>query len=340
MKEKNKKSKWYNSNLLFSHNAFCNFVMSSRGPGKTYDGKDRMINNFLEKGEESVYIRRTDTEIKDVKDTFWADIKNKYPNHEFTVEGYEGFIDGKVAVYFIPLSTSLKKKSKPLPNVTLIMYDEYVVPQGTNMRYLKDEMFFFFELLFSIIRDRDNVKVYICANAISYVNPFFTYYQIEPDPKKRFQKFNDNTICLELFKSDTYKEEILKTGFGKFIKNTPYSNYALDNEVYEDKEDFIKPNRSGNYAWVSAFKSNKYEIGVWLSLETGEYYIDNKIEKNSKDKFAIKATDVEVGYTYIRSVTIRNWRIRNVKQAYGQGNLYFANQEVKRFFQDYVINFL
>ena len=142
-----KESKWYNPNRLFSHNAFINFVMSPRGNGKSYSAKEKIIKNYLKDGSQSVYVRRTKVEIDEVKDTYWNDIQEAYPNLEFKVEGDIGYINNDIVVYFIPLSTSTNKKSASYPKVKLIVFDEYIITKTTYNRYLKNEMTLFLDLI-------------------------------------------------------------------------------------------------------------------------------------------------------------------------------------------------
>lgn len=330
------KSKYYDSTRLFSHNSLTNFVMSPRGNGKTYDGKKRMIKNFIEKGEQGVYIRRTDTELKACKNEFFNDISDIFPEHEFKVEGYMGLIDGEVAIYFVALSTSNNMRSRALPKVTLIMYDEYIVPRGK--RYLPNEMYTFLELIFTIGRLRSNYKVYICANAISYVNPFFSYYNILPDSDKRFQKFKNNTVCLELFTSEIYQEEFMETPFGKMIEGTPYCAYSVGNEVYEDTDDFIIPKgRSripGKFIFVASFKTEGTEIGVWTNETRTFYFCDKTIDKSSKNRFFIKNYDSEEGLISVEKNKTKNEKIIAVKISFIQSKLWYENQEIKRFMQE------
>lgn len=181
---------YYSSDELLSRQSQINFIMGERGNGKSFDAKKRMINNFLKKGEQSVYIRRRKTDIEEVKEFFFEDIKEFYPNHEFTVDGMFGKINGEVAIIMIPLSTSMKKKSTPFPKVTLIVFDEYIEPSFKYPNYLKNDMFYLLELMNTITRKRDNWKLLVIGNSISYVNPLFSFYNISiQDSQQRFHSF-------------------------------------------------------------------------------------------------------------------------------------------------------
>lgn len=334
------KSKYYSPKLLFSHNSLISFVMSNRGGGKTYAGKTYMIENYKKTGKQSVYVRRTVEELKKAKKTFFNSMLEKYKDDEFKVEGNIGYINGEVLVYFIALSTSITDKSIEVPKVNFIMFDEYIIPMKSYVRYVPDEAFTFLEMINTIGRDRDDYRVYICGNSISYVNPLFTYFNIEPDSSKQFQKFKNNMICLELYTNELYQEEIMNTKFGRLIEGTSYCDYAVYNNVYEDTEDFIHPRDGKEYRFISAFKTNDYEIGVWLDVTKNVFFCDNKVDPSSKNKYTLRNTESEKGYKNISSDRNTSWRVRDVKTRFINGELYFINQEVKRFFQNEVIRFL
>ena len=60
------KNIYYNMNKLMSYNALYSFCMGERGLGKTYAGKKKMIELWKRKRKQSVYTRRTVTEIDNV----------------------------------------------------------------------------------------------------------------------------------------------------------------------------------------------------------------------------------------------------------------------------------
>ena len=79
---------------MYSHDCMINFVFGGRGLGKSFAFKRKAINNFLRKGEQTIYLRRTQTELDLVKKTYFNDIKDYYEGVDFYVNGNEGFING------------------------------------------------------------------------------------------------------------------------------------------------------------------------------------------------------------------------------------------------------
>lgn len=326
---------WYSYQKLLSQNCFLNIIMSPRGNGKSYGAKKLMIDNFIKKGKQSVYIRRTQTELDGMKMTFFADIADKYPNIDFEVKGNIGYINKEEAIFFIALSTSLSKKSSAYPKVTSIFFDEYVIATGASTRYLKNEMFIFFELLETIFRKKNtpDMRVVLMANAVSYVNPLFTFYNIEPDPKLRFQKFHNKSICLELFTDETFMEEKKSTRMGQLIKGTSYANYAIGNVAYEDNSDYIMKKREGTrWEYIATLRTENRSIAVWADLYNGMFHIDENVNlQSTTHNYTMTSEDVAEGFLNIK-VGRDNWRIRQLKRAYHTGNLYYVNQDIKKFF--------
>ena len=334
---------WYSYQNLLSQNCFLNFVMSPRGNGKSYGAKKIMIDNFIKKGKQSVYVRRTQTELDGMKMTFFADIAEQYPDNEFEVVGDVGYIDGEEAIFFIALSTSLKKKSSAYPKVTSIFFDEYVIAQGASTRYLKNEMFIFFELLETIFRKRNtpDMRIVLMANAVSFVNPLFTFYNIEPNPKLRFQKFHNKSICLELFTDSTFMEEKKNTRMGQLIKGTSYANYAIGNVAYEDNDDFLMKKREGTrWEYLMTLKTEGRAVAVWADLYQNIFHIDDNVNlQSTTHNYTLTSDDIEQGFINIKSGR-DNWRVKHLKRAHMESNLYYVNQDIKKFFNLTIIKYL
>lgn len=331
--------KWYSPNRLLSHNAFINFVMSPRGNGKSYSAKKLIIKNYLKDGSQAVYVRRTKVEIDEVKDTYWNDIGEEYPDLDFKVEGYIGYINGDEVVHFIPLSTSTNKKSASYPKVKWIIFDEYIITKTTYNRYLKNEMTLLLDLIETVGRAR-NIRVLLMANSVSFVNPLFSFFDIVPKEGQRFSKYKDGLICVEQFTSHVFMEEKKKTPFGRLIEGTNYSKYAIENEVLEDTNDFIKEREGAKYKFLACFKYEDFKIGVWENVENNELFCDERIDEDNVNKFAMLLEELEEGYLYYKGYRNVNLRIIKIKKSAIQGNLYFCSQEIKKIMQDRVIPYL
>ena len=89
---------WYDVNKTLSYNCLFNFVVGPRGVGKTYSCKRRVIKDFITKGQQFIYLRRYETEIKSSQiDLFFDDIQHEFQDHALAVKKKCFYIDGKLA---------------------------------------------------------------------------------------------------------------------------------------------------------------------------------------------------------------------------------------------------
>lgn len=331
---------YYSSDELFSRQSKINFIMGERGNGKSFDAKKRMINNFLKKGEQSVYVRRRKTDIDEMKDKFFDDIFEFYPDVEFKVEGMYGYINGELAIIMVALSTSVKKKSTPFPRVTLIVFDEYIEPRNKFPNYLKDEMFTLWELIRTIVRMRENWRMMIIGNAISYVNPFFTYYNIQiRDNKKRFHPFKKKKdgskylITIELTETPDYREKFAETDLAELLEGTSYGDYSMNAVAYEDNNSFILPLRTGIHVPICSLYYQGNKIGVWYNQE-GNVYCDDTLDPSLQRNYSILPEEITEGYLGVKSMS--KWENREIHNSFIEGNMYFKNQEIKKLMQEII----
>ena len=321
---------YYNSNELFSHNAFINFVMGVRGGGKSFDAKDRAIRNFLKNKKQCVYIRRTRTEIDLVKKTYFNDIQFKYPDVEFKVEGDVGFINGEIGIIFLPLSVSSNFKSSSYPDVNLIVFDEYVIAESVNKRYLKNEMVLLLELVETIFRMREG-KILFLGNAISYTNPLFTFFNIDiSDTNKRFHKFKNGLIVVEIANNSEYITEKSKTNFFKLLEGTNYLQYAFNNIALEDDYSYIINKRPKRLDFIFTLRYNKNVFSIWLTKDT-KLYIDDIILPNSNKKYGVTNEDICEGYINYKNENCQYY-CKILKQYFFNNELYFKNITIKKEF--------
>ena len=96
---------FWNINNSVSYNALFNFIIGNRGIRKTYGMKNYVINKFIKKGEQFIYLRRYKTEIKRIN-TFFDDMSKNFPETDFKVQGKNFYINNKLAGYAISLSNS------------------------------------------------------------------------------------------------------------------------------------------------------------------------------------------------------------------------------------------
>lgn len=192
-KQKEDNTQYYDISRILKENALYNIIIGERSNGKTYQAHKIMIDNFIEKGEQGAIIRRWDEDMigKRGKATFDGIVKSKYVEKKskgkwthvkyFSKMWYlmRYVINGKGEkevvtseepfCYGFSLNTSEHDKSSNYDGVTTIVFDEFI----TRGIYLPDEFVVFQNTLSTIIRQRDNVKIFMLGNTVNKFCPYF-----------------------------------------------------------------------------------------------------------------------------------------------------------------------
>lgn len=323
---------WYDRAPLCSRNALWNFCLGARGVGKTFNFK----NWAMHKEEQTVWVRRTKEDINEMTANnclkFLSDLRAEGALDDiekFDEEGLSNIalidgslcIDGIPKIFFVSLSTSRRKKSNNYRDVDIMVYDEFLERNPTD--YLKKEIDLFLELYETVNRlrlDRREVRVFFLANAISFVNPYFSYFNILPF-EERFKFFNDNQICVENYRNDKFVEMKNNTKFGKLIKGTDYASYAIENKVWQDDNAYVQ-NRPKDTKFVCTLHINDLFVGVWINNDG--MWISRAHNKQGfiyGVKFKCKGAEVPMRFSA--------FPLREIKEFFQYGLLYFEDTVIK-----------
>lgn len=187
---KKAKNTYYSLDNILSKNADYNIIFGERSNGKTYAALLYGLTRFISTGEQMCYIRRwrEDLRGKRAESLFSGHVANGVIS-KLTKGQYNSvfYISGKwfLALYddekgkYKPcekpfcfgfcLSEQEHEKSTSYPNITTVIFDEFL----TRKYYLPDEFLLYMNLLSTIIRNRDNVKVFMLGNTVNKFCPYF-----------------------------------------------------------------------------------------------------------------------------------------------------------------------
>lgn len=313
---------YWDYNKTMTYNALFNFIIGNRGGGKTYGAKKFAINRFLKKGEQFMYVRRYKEELKKKKQ-FFNDIAQEFPEHEFKVDNFEAIIDKETAGYFMPLSTSKIEKSVSFPEVTTIIYDEFILDKGTY-HYLRDEVTHFLDLFETVARNRDNVRVLFLSNAITVTNPYFLYFNIHMPKAGKFFNFDKKrNILVELVQNEKFIEMKKNTRFGQLIAGTEYGNYAIENTFLRDDDSFVEK-KTGRCAFMLGYSYKGKKYGIWKSLDTAKIYVSYDTQEV---QFALTLKDMSVDRVLFTKLSKTPFWF--MERAFKVAELYFEDINIK-----------
>lgn len=188
------KEKHYTLDNIKKRNASINMIIGEKSNGKTYACKLEILKQYFAGNGKGAYIRRTDEDFKRGRaDRIFADmVKNKdgiseveklskgqYNFIKFSVNGW--YLGNKYVTidkkgeyvekidyqsepfcYAFSINNAEHTNGQSFLEITTIFFDEFT----TKKTYLSEEFEQYNILLSNIIRNRDNVTIYMCGNTV------------------------------------------------------------------------------------------------------------------------------------------------------------------------------
>ena len=164
--------------------------IGERSNGKTYSALSYALDRYVAERERFAYVRRLSESIrlKYMRELFNGNAKTGDLSRHLNQMGYDGIRfwsscfwatyrdeKNKIATidepmgYTFSINTWETSKGASFPDVTTIIFDEFL----TRQYYLPNEPALFENLVSSIVRERDNAKVIMLANTVSWTAPYF-----------------------------------------------------------------------------------------------------------------------------------------------------------------------
>lgn len=194
MASKRKHSQYYSLNEILKKECQYNIIIGERSNGKTYATLKHCLSMYAKYGYQTAYIRRmtedfrgkrgvelftalsANNEIEKVTDGRWNSIYYyssrwylcRYgKNAKGIVEKLEQ--DSQPFMYAFALSAMEHDKGSGYPMIKQIVFDEFI----SRIGYLNDEFMLYMNTLSTIIRQRNDVTIFMLANTVNKFCPYF-----------------------------------------------------------------------------------------------------------------------------------------------------------------------
>ena len=191
-----KREQYYSLNAILEKAPDAKYyvIFGERSNGKTFSVLEYGIDKYLKNRDQLGIIRRYKEDFlgNNAQSMFNAFIDNEkrgniiekkskgvfnsvlYKNRAWYFRhidenGETDKIDDTPFAYRFALTDVEHGKSISYPRITTIFFDEFL----TREYYLQDEFITFSNVLSTIIRDRDNVKIFMAGNTINKYSPYF-----------------------------------------------------------------------------------------------------------------------------------------------------------------------
>lgn len=193
VKSERSEQEHYDIQPILKEKAHYNLIIGERSNGKTYGTLLEVVKAYATKNHAGAYIRRMQEDFigKRGNGLFEPLIKNgeiaKYTNNEWDsvyyyssrwyfckyVENNKGVLervqDNKPFMYGFALTQMEHEKGTGYPDIKNIIFDEFI----TRTAYLRDEFVLFMNTLSTIIRARDDVRIFMLGNTVNKYCPYF-----------------------------------------------------------------------------------------------------------------------------------------------------------------------
>lgn len=182
---------FYNSKKIDETDSIYRVIIGQRSNGKTYDACTKILSEYKKTGRPSAYIRRfaEDIKAKNIETLFNPHELKKYTKKYnsvqyrsncfyFVYRDENGNIKSRDKNFFckcFALNTWEHSKGADSGIFKYVVFDEFISRSG----YLANEFTHFQNLLSSIIRDRQDIIIYMIANTVSKFCPYFADMKID-----------------------------------------------------------------------------------------------------------------------------------------------------------------
>lgn len=189
--EKKSDLKYYSLEPILSKDCQYNIIFGERSNGKTYALLKYILQNYTKTGEQGALIRRWKEDFRGKRGQVMFDALvsdgtvsrltgGKFRNvYYYSGKWYLANPDARTGkmisadepfCYGFALSDAEHDKSTSYPKIKTIFFDEFL----TRQYYLPDEFVMFMNVVSTIVRQRDNVKIFMCGNTVNQYCPYFT----------------------------------------------------------------------------------------------------------------------------------------------------------------------
>ena len=362
--------KYYSLKKILSKNARYNIIFGLRSNGKSYQVLLYGLEKYLKDGSSIAIIRRFREDFRGkrgasmfsnlVQNEKGENMVKKLTNGEYTNIIYQSsrwylanwdddtqkwITKDDPLAYAFALSEMEHDKSTSYPNINTVLFDEFI----TRSVYLPDEFVLFMHCLSSIIRNRDTVKIFMCANTVAGAkyNPYFKEMglkhvaEMKPGDIDIYKYSNKDLIVAVEFSdspnrtrpSDVYfafdnPKLAMITGHGDVweLDFYPHINHAIE------KQDIM-------YSYFIIFEDNILQADIVMNDHERFTFIHQKTTpiKNEDTDVVFSLTPDEKNNHYISLLKPADNLSRKIITFFANNKVFYQSNEIGEIVNQYLV---
>lgn len=331
--------KYWDINKILRFNRCFNFINGERSIGKSYTTQKFIVGRAIKRGQEFVYLVRTQDEKKHgiLAQAFEKVLISEYKNYNIESNNDEMYLnietetgkERKTLGYCIALSECVKIKKRSFPNVKYLMFDEYMLEKNQAITYVNGwkEPDLFLNIYHTIDREQDKVICFCLGNNTSFYNPYHLHKAFNIPNIHKGEIWKSNNVLFEwATSSKELKDEKNKCKFIEMLNGTDYGTYANDGNYIEDNINFIMQ-RSKNAYLLFTITYNSITYGVWCDNKIGIVFISDKYNPACKLNFALTLAD-HTENTFLTKANTSHL-LKWLSKQFKLGNVRYENMIIK-----------
>lgn len=304
-------------------------ILGMRSNGKSSAVKSFCLNDYLLNGNKFFYVRRYATDLKNWQVESYFESVDGFNISEITQGEWEKIIvkQGKLYLckivvdnnkevkilskdnigYIGSLSDAEHLKSLNFPKTTNIIFEEFV----TDKVYITNETTLLFSIVSTVFRNNRGC-VFMVANTISEVNPYFREFELDKISNQRQNTvdiyLNDKTkIAVWLTAPLNRETESDKMSFGEISRMIKKGEWQR-----KKKRHLEKPIEEYNilYSMVFAFSKKYFLMQLLENNNNHVWYVSKKTSEIQKDTRVISDENIESDLCTIGFIPLNNNEVR------------------------------
>lgn len=346
-----------------------NLIIGERSNGKSYAAYEKILKSYCETGKQGAILRRWDTDLRGRRGNtvFTPHVANglvsKYTDGEWEDVTYYAAAwylsrrnpdnknnvirDARPFCYAFALNAVEHDKSTSYPDITTIVFDEFITRTG----YLKDEFILFMNTISTIVRYRNDVKIYMLGNTVNKDCPYFHEMGL-----KHVEQMDQGTIDVYNYGDSKLKVAVEYCGAISRRKKPSDIYFSFDNPSLQMItggvwEISIYPHKPVNFTkwdirfiYFIRYGSKLLQCEIVRKREGSKKYDFTFIhpkttELQAPDKDLIFDTDAKGTYNYSRKINQgmhKNKIINKILEYYRNEKVFFSDNETGEIFRNYL----
>ena len=352
--------KYYSLKQILKKNAQYNIIIGERSNGKTYACLLHCLKEYICNGNQFAIVRRWKEDVRGKRagtifnsicaNNEISELTNEQFNNVYyqngcwylmkvDIELKKPVLDSKPFAYGFALTDMEHDKSTSYPNITNIIFDEFI----TRSAYIPDEFMLFMNVISTIVRHRDNVKIFMLGNTVNKYSPYFnefglTNIQSQKQGTIDLYKYGNSKLKVAVEYCDNINKS--KPSDIYFAFNNPKLNMVTNGvwemDIYPHLPYKYKPKDILFYFFV-IFGNDILQCEIINVNDDSFIYVHRKTTPIKKDTDLVYSLNASSNIYTFKYIDKPLHRIQKKIVYYFQANkIFYQNNEVGEILRNYI----